>query len=496
MQYRLRTKSFRYILILVYFILISSPLWVHRYFVSMDGPAHLYNARIMQHLLLGNEHFHHFFEWNTQNFSNWLDHIILALALFIFPAWLAEKVFYMFYIVLFVVSVYQFFKDQEHAWLKTIIVTPFIYTFLFALGFYNFSLGICLLILLLAFHKKPDPYKTWINSFSIAALALVLFFTHAFVFSVYGLFLVFYALIRGWFLFKEPESIKRILFLYSRIFLVHLVALFFFGLQYFIGKTGAEISLFLNKNLVFIVDFILHTRPVIVYNRPFESSITFLLFTGYLLGAYSILKHRIKAKNVFEWYDIFLYLAVVLFVLTMLIPNEVPGLTGFFNNRFGIPMYIFFLCWMLSASLPRHIFIFNVVAAGIVSLFLVNYYNRVQTNLNGTYVNELIKLVDVLPTNALVIPENTSNNWVMPHFENYINAERPDVVVLENYEADSHVFPVIWKGGGFETEIRKEVLQDNSEAIYFLKYLNNEEIADSSKYHYINSQFALRRHNK
>lgn len=81
------------------------PLWAFEYFPSQDGPAHLYNASIIDNY--AREEFAFYREFYTLEHRwgvNWLIHLILAGLLELFPLLTAEKVLLTIYAVLFMLA--------------------------------------------------------------------------------------------------------------------------------------------------------------------------------------------------------------------------------------------------------------------------------------------------------------------------------------------------------------------------------------------------------
>ncbi|GCD77529.1 hypothetical protein JCM31826_10110 [Thermaurantimonas aggregans] len=108
----------------------------------MDGPAHLYNANIIAHLLRENESLSEFYMINKFWIPNWTSHAFLAVLHFIMPAWLAEKILISLYVIGMALS-FRFLIKQINtkSVALSIMIFPFMYSFLFHLGFYNFSIS-------------------------------------------------------------------------------------------------------------------------------------------------------------------------------------------------------------------------------------------------------------------------------------------------------------------------------------------------------------------
>ncbi|MFN4300308.1 MAG: hypothetical protein ACK4EX_11355 [Thermaurantimonas sp.] len=117
-------------------------LFTIKFFPSMDGPAHLYNANMIAHLLKGNESLSEFFMIKKFWIPNWTSHAFLAVLHFVMPAWLAEKTLIILYVSGMAFS-FRFLVKQMNSdsVALSVLIFPFMYSFLFHLGFYNFSLS-------------------------------------------------------------------------------------------------------------------------------------------------------------------------------------------------------------------------------------------------------------------------------------------------------------------------------------------------------------------
>lgn len=61
-------------------IIFLTPIWGNKYFLTQDGPSHLYNSKILLDFVTSNnlEFYKEYYIVNKQLFPNWFSHIILA----------------------------------------------------------------------------------------------------------------------------------------------------------------------------------------------------------------------------------------------------------------------------------------------------------------------------------------------------------------------------------------------------------------------------------
>lgn len=128
-----------------------------KFYPSMDGPAHLYNAQILSHFLKGDSALYHpVFEVNFTLAPNWLGNILLSSFMLVVPAWFAEKILLAGYLITSILSfkllVKYFYPDNSGN--LVILVVPFLFSFPFYMGFYNYCLSFPLFFYTLYFWLK------------------------------------------------------------------------------------------------------------------------------------------------------------------------------------------------------------------------------------------------------------------------------------------------------------------------------------------------------
>ena len=137
---------------------------VFRHWPTMDGAAHLYNARLLLELVFnGGEGLQGYYSLNPEPVPNWTGHLVLMLGMLVgLPAFLAEKVLLLCIGIGLPLAFYSLVKKirSEAPGPLSLLILPFVYTFLFGLGFYNFTLGLVFFLLTLrqwfSIREQPD----------------------------------------------------------------------------------------------------------------------------------------------------------------------------------------------------------------------------------------------------------------------------------------------------------------------------------------------------
>ena len=156
------------------------PVWAPRYYPTMDGPAHLYNAWVMREIVLGHDNVvTRTYAIDLKPYPNLLDHVLLAMLLGAFKAPVAEKVFVSVIILLFLGGAWMFAgADDRRASLFAFLALPLSHHLLLKSGFYNFSLSAGLYFVVVAVwwmrRHRPDA-----QTIALVAVLLVLcYFAH------------------------------------------------------------------------------------------------------------------------------------------------------------------------------------------------------------------------------------------------------------------------------------------------------------------------------
>ncbi|MFP4025854.1 MAG: hypothetical protein ACLFVR_15120 [Thiohalospira sp.] len=402
----------------------------------------------MLELLKGNEFISQYFTWNPTLVPNWTGHIILMLGQMIFPAFIAEKILLVIYVLGLPVSFRFFLRTLDIGnWrLGSYFIFPFIYTFLFILGFYNYSLGLVLMFFFMGIWQRKKESLTWKDVFLFFLLFTFFYLTHLFVFVVFGLTIIIWNI--NDFIIEKFESknsgilvqkyMKRGLFLIvSASFAIVIIVK-----QFLIGNEYVQQA---NSRFQFseLLDWLMKTRSIIVYNYSHEGKFGTILFVVFFfLALYILYSLFSSSKKKLTIRIVWFQMSIILLALFFIVPNFIGGLGGHMSVRIMIVMHMFLITWFAVQQFPKIISYSAVIISVIISLLLVLYYIRVTRSLNGDAI--LITQSSVkMQHNTIVLPVEKSNYWLQNHFSNYLGIEKP-LVILDNYEADSYGFPLIW----------------------------------------------------
>jgi hypothetical protein len=129
------------------FIFCLLQVWLPGYFLTGDGPCHVYNAHMLHQFWINRDisFYDHYFIISHRLNPNWFTHVALALLLYVTKGAIAEKLLVTFYLILFLSGFYRLLKRINITglpWLLVIFI--FVFQRALAMGFYNFSISIAL----------------------------------------------------------------------------------------------------------------------------------------------------------------------------------------------------------------------------------------------------------------------------------------------------------------------------------------------------------------
>jgi len=439
------------------------PVVALRYYPTLDGPAHEYNARLIAHLLKGDAPLlKTYFEFTRGAVPNWTGHIFLLFFNLFLPAFLAEKAILLCYVIGLPLA-YRFLliSMKPGNLFLSYLIFPFIYSYFFLMGFYNFNLALVFLFLSAACWIKASTStgkKPYLLLFFLLACT---YFSHIF---------VFFILIMGIGLYELPDLFKKDKTLPIQKRLRKLIPLFLLAgpflllaLSYLLGHSrGVNIFLSFHELLTYIT----HLSPLISFS--FTDQLTSSRNILYVLTVLTVLAIFLRLRSFFlsrtnqavkETFfnrsDSWLALFLILLGLYFLFPDS-DGNAGFVSMRLCLLLLLALLTWVSVQKFPEWII---VPAVGFV-LFVFNsqiHFHYWKARELNPIVQECHDAGLKLEPNSLVMPLDYSGHWLMSHFANYLGHEKA-VVILENYEASTDYFPLVfnWK------EFRRPLIGNDS----------------------------------
>ena len=450
-----------------FFLLITGlnliPILSGKFFPTLDGPAHLYNAQLIKSLLFDNYTLlGDFFIFNQEPIPNWTGHIILSFFNLFLPSFVAEKILLLSYMIGLPLSFRALIKTIAPSnRLFSYLIFPFTYSFVFFLGFYNFCIALVLILITLNYWVKHEENLSSRKNVLILFLLITLtYFSHIFIFGILIFLIGFQISIKATIqIIWNIKQIKEILAATFRKFRLLLLSSFIpllLFLYYFYSRSSSGNNIFLNHTE--LIDWLKKIRPIIALNVIIEEVYTKKLF--YLISSICIItfynrvneiqlnyefSYRTKflsiIKNIIKFSDFWFFGSIIILFLYFYIPNS-DGSAGFVSVRLGLLFFLFLIIWLSTQNFPKW---FGLVITGIVlycNFKLNNYYRSATKDLNKVAIECYYASEYILP-NSIVLPLNYSDNWLQAHFSNYLGIDKP-MIILENYECGTDYFPLKW----------------------------------------------------
>lgn len=438
------------------------PILSYKFFPTLDGPAHLYNATLVSNMLFdNNELLNKYFTFNSIPVPNWSEYIFLMFFKIFLPAYRAEKIILILYVVGYAFAFRHLILTLSPANVfLSYLVFPFIFSFLLFLGFYNFSLAVVFLLLSITFWIKFErtgfTKKRGIILFFLFNLT---YFSHLFSFFWLLIFICLYMAMQFILnIIHKEDNYRNLIFACSKKILFFLIVSFIpiiFMLMYFHTNPAYQNKYYIDK--VELIGWLKNIRPIIALHFQKEEAFTKKLI--YLLGgllsiviynkisSISFIGKTMKEKGVaflksfVNITDVWLIAAVLLLYLYFHLPDG-DGAIGYVSVRLGYFFFIFLVLWISTQPLPKWLCIISAAVSLYCHFKLNNFYTKEEEKLNQVAL-ECNNASEQISSNSVVLPLNFSDHWLHGHYSNYLGIDKP-MVILENYESSLGWFPLKW----------------------------------------------------
>lgn len=167
---------------LMVLLLVASlvPIWTFDYFLSQDGPAHLYNVQVL--LDYGDPArtaYREYFQASVRPLPNLLGHLTLGGFMLVASPRTAERLLLSVHLLLFVGGLLYALRavrpEPGFAWLIPFVLVQH---FPLHMGFYSFTLGSALSLFVVGYVLVPRPRFGTRGTLALAGLLVILYFAH------------------------------------------------------------------------------------------------------------------------------------------------------------------------------------------------------------------------------------------------------------------------------------------------------------------------------
>ena len=158
------------------------PVWLVGTFVTQDGPAHVASAAVLRELLDGGGGgAGRYFELAPGVVPNWAGHAILVGLSYVVTPLLGEKILVSVCVLLLPIAArYALTGVRPGAGWVAWLVLPLVHARPMQMGFYSFSIGLGLLLVLVGSWLRHRERPTWGSALALGVLAVATFVSHLF----------------------------------------------------------------------------------------------------------------------------------------------------------------------------------------------------------------------------------------------------------------------------------------------------------------------------
>ena len=424
------------------------PLWSHRYFLTADGPAHLYNAWLLKAMLLRpSSAAHQLLAFNINPEPNYLSHMLLGGLLTVLPPWLADKLVLTLYVAGLPLALRYLLRalQPDAAWLA-VLGFPLIYSVVLAWGFYNFCLSLAILL------WAAGYWQRWLQGggrpsavAALAGLLALLYLAHPLTYLVSGLLLGLLALAAGIQQRQLPRALGQLAVAYAPTLPL---------LGWYFWQKGAATAQPVQH---YGANFWSWLRlEALHYSGSAEGTYRWLmavLLLAALLAAGWQLRRGAAAGPVLPWLGALLPLIAAYVAL----PDEISG-GSIIRPRWGLLSYLVLLGGLGTVPWPRPLRLVGVGLGTLVAgLFLGFRWQKFQSYQAGLadyrsalpYLRPGTSLLSLTYAEVTQLPGGPTLDTYLPLFEHaagYLGAEA-QLLCYENYEAEAGYFPLVWRPG-------------------------------------------------
>lgn len=416
------------------------PIWATRWFVTLDGPAHLYNARIVRELLLGDSFFQRFFHLSTYPEPYWTGHAAMALLLGFLPAWLVEKLLWSTAVIALACA----FRQSVHTFAPTrpwasLLVMPFLLHYALRLGFLNFSLSLPLLFLALSLAWR-GMQRGRLRTAPLALTLLLLYFTHL---STFLLCAGQLCAMAAWCWLtantEERCGLRRVA-TGTAIALATPLALVA-GYAATHQPAGASVA---RLPAVELLRWIVQGRSWNALGTAGEGWVCTLTALPLLAAGLAAMYLRARQGRKGPWRrtDFWPLITLATLAAYFVLPDVVAGGSSVSPRLLLFSMF-FLACTIAVSDLPLR-------ATGLAVLLVVITdlgHTRIQYTSSVSLGRECAELMAVQPSLAdhtVLLPLNYSGNWMHSNLSNYLGTGKARVLVLDHFTALAPFNPAQW----------------------------------------------------
>lgn len=414
----------------------------YAYFVTGDGPAHMYNSQLLVDLISSSNHdLSQYYHLNTIPVPNWTGHFILGLLGIIFQAAWTEKIFLFLYFIGLVFSFRYFVRAfNPTAGIISLLALPFGMSVFLYSGFYNFSIAFIFMFFALGYFLRFNKKIAFKNWFILAVFLLLVYFSHL---AVLMACLLFMAVFHGRNLMLDLMVSKQAAVMpwLKRSFALCLAIFPVMILVYWYSRIHVPGELYTYLPYENLVEMLLNGEHLVGHGAGEHPATRINVLLWLLLAMIGviiqcIIYFRDKKKSPGL---ILFFLAMITLIFYFILPdNDHRG--GYISVRILYLFYLLWIAWIGTLPLSWKWTVPAVVTTVILLIIQLDIRGEGQRALSK-WARRMVEATEIIEPGSTVLPINTSNHWQARHLYGY-GCFNKEVIFLANYETSHIYFPV------------------------------------------------------
>jgi len=438
-----------HILLLISLLIALLPILLTNYFLTGDGPSHVYNAAIFADLIKShNQHYYsQYYHLSPTPEPNLICYIIIGALIQVTSPIDAEKIFLIVYTISFIASLYYLSLTVNGQSKPLVLGFPMlVHHRTFLMGFYNFSFSFVFLFISLALLLRNR--SSWRKSHLLALfisntllflshpITLVLLFAFAF---AHFLFFIFH--------YRKQDKFSSSILTYAlQLFLAFSVAFILF-FNFIFRKDLSNVDHAINFHALWNDLF---TANSLLIFTLFEQKL-FEIFL--VLGLITLISALISKYKMIP--SIRLYLLSLVLICLVAYFRQPESLAGAGITLFRLQFALFCILFVLMISIVKKSWINYLSIIYLLLSIILNIHRSLIYHKISTVNYYVQKSFSSIEANKITLPiifdicgldingNNPSRAWLYLHAYDYVGAMKPTLLPV-NYEAGTYNFPVLW----------------------------------------------------
>jgi hypothetical protein len=418
---------------LAWALLHTLPVLLPAFFMSYDGPAHLYNSRLLVEWFGPDRSWlEGFIYLQHEPLPNWITYPFLALFGALGNYFWADKLLQLLYVMSMMYG-FRYLVRSFSAETKLLSWIGGVLVYHHVTGMYNFSMSLPLLMLIMGYYERINGQFNVRNISSLLVLSILLYFSHLTGYLAAGLLCGLLWIHQQW----RAQDQKRFelppaLWSLGATFLFFLPSLAM-AVSFFLKRSGSASSGF---STPLLLEKLGRMDALILFNTGLEFGILRWL---YVISALVLLASWRKVRyERLPLHPLALGMWAML-ALYFFVPDASMG-ASFTSVRLQLFFISLALAWMASQSLPWKTELTAWSITLILSVALLWHYGKSWHGLSRD-VAQWEAAGKQLPNRSRVLTLNYSTHWYHEHISNFLGLDKPLIMMYENYEATNDYFP-------------------------------------------------------